>query len=123
MPVRVEFDGRLIRATISETFGPQDLQELVTGLRQVEDRCAVFPPRLADLRTVRKVPLRASDILGAVELRRAQVLPNDIRTAILVSLPLQVGYARMFQTLLNHRQIEVRIFSDEAEALAWLLPD
>jgi hypothetical protein len=35
-------------------------------------------------------------------------------------MPMHVGFARMFQILFDHPQIEVQLFATPAEAEAWL---
>lgn len=44
--------------------------------------------------------------------------PNDFKSAIIVSTPVQRGMARMFQSLNDNPRITIRIFDDEAAALA-----
>jgi hypothetical protein len=43
-----------------------------------------------------------------------------VRTALVAVTPVQLGIARMFQTLNDHPLIELRVFSDREAAVAWL---
>jgi hypothetical protein len=52
--------------------------------------------------------------------RREAVLNHPIKSAFAAKLGLQVGFARMFQTLNNHKDIEIRIFADQKSAFQWL---
>jgi hypothetical protein len=44
-----------------------------------------------------------------------------VKSAIVAPMPVQVGFARMFQILNDHPQIEVQLFATLAEAEAWLV--
>jgi len=57
---------------------------------------------------------------GLTEKLRTIQLPQIVKSAILTSNPLQYGIARMFQSILEHPQIKIEIFSNEEEACKWL---
>jgi len=47
-------------------------------------------------------------------------LKNYIKSAIVANNPSQFGFARMFQTLNDNPQIEIRIFPAAESAMEWL---
>jgi len=55
------------------------------------------------------------------ERRRTVALQHPIRSAIVAPTPVSFGFARMFQTLNDHPQIAISIFSTVEAAEAWLV--
>jgi hypothetical protein len=56
------------------------------------------------------------------ERTRSRPLAAPVLSAIVVSQPVQLGYARMFQTLNEHPRVTMRIFEDVVAAREWLVP-
>ena len=85
-------------------------------------RNVVYPLRAQALERAQKQlsELTGDDIQNFARRRRETRYPNPFRNAILAPQPVQYGYARMFQTLIDHPDITTQVFSDEAAALAWL---
>jgi hypothetical protein len=50
------------------------------------------------------------------EHRKAQTLANPVKSAAVAPQPVHVGFARMFQTLNEHPQITIEIFSSLRDA-------
>lgn len=98
----------------------QDIQSLVNDFATIEQQSGVIPNRLIDLRQVADMDISYGDILGYAEAWKARTLANPFKCAIVASLPVHMGFARMYQTLQNHPQIEVQIFPTAALAEAWL---
>jgi hypothetical protein len=57
-------------------------------------------------------------MLTYIERRRTQRFANSIKSAVVASRPVQVGFARMYQTLNTNPQVEIQIFAALAEAEA-----
>lgn len=98
----------------------EDIQRLAADILELERRLPVIPHRLTDLRPASAMLVSFPDILALARIRKEQIFPNCFRSALLVDTPVQMGYARMFQNLNDHPQIALQVFTDEAEARAWL---
>jgi len=63
---------------------------------------------------------RGHDVQLLAKRRKASRLRNSVRSAYVVRTRAYFGMVRMFQTLNDHPQIEIRIFAETEEAEAWL---
>jgi hypothetical protein len=120
MAIEVEEEPGLFRLIFTGMLSDADLIEVGRLAAVLEDGRDVFPNRLADLTQAQGVSLSFNGILGLAEKRRVKDFPNPFRTAILVTNDVQRGFARMFQTLMDHPQVTIRIFDNAAAAMAWL---
>ena len=123
MGVEVAMHGPLLRMRFFDVLTHADLAGLADEMLAYEARLPVTPSRLSDLTAVTRMDVGFSEMLAFVERRRVVGPRQPIRSALLVAEAVQFGIARMFQTLNDHPQVTVRIFRDEAEALAWLGED
>lgn len=76
--------------------------------------------RMTDLTEVERFEVAYRDIFQLADRRKRRPHTRDVKVAAIARQPEQVGMARMFQTLSEHPQIEIRIFDSRAEALDWL---
>ena len=106
------FTGSLTRA---------DLEALLAETDRLEKKTGCVPNRLADFRPTTEFEVNYEIIQALTSFRRERRFANPFKTAILTANSVQHGYARMFQTLEDNPQIQIRIFSDEAAARSWLL--
>jgi hypothetical protein len=109
----------LIRVRLFGVLIDQDLRDIVAAAMDLE-RTPPIPPRITDMTGVTDLQVAYPDILRLAEQRRALRFPNDFKSAIMVSGTAQMGMARMFQTLNDNPQITIGIFTDAAQALAWV---
>ena len=79
--------------------------------------------RVTDLTGIEELNFGYLDVDALAQTRRSLRFIAPIRSAVVASRPLHVGYARMFQTLNDNPAIEVRILGSMDEALAWLRAD
>lgn len=120
MPYRLTAEKALFRLVFIDELNAQDLVALAEAIAELERTRSVAPNRLIDLSQVADPQLTYAAMLDFVECRKAQWLPNRVKSAIVVSHSVQLGFARMFQILNDHPQIVVEIFPTMAEAEAWL---
>lgn len=76
--------------------------------------------RMTDLTEVERFDVVYRDIFQLADRRKRRPHTRNVKVAAIARQPEQIGMARMFQTLSEHPQIEVRIFDTREEALAWL---
>jgi hypothetical protein len=120
LSVEITIGPGFIRATLSGTLTGEDLVRLAAAADEIGPGRDPVPPRLTDLTGVREMQIAYPDVKALADRRRALTFPNAFKSAILVRTPVQMGMARMFQTLNDNPQISIQIFEDEAAALIWL---
>ncbi|HEX2854014.1 MAG TPA: hypothetical protein VHO24_12310 [Opitutaceae bacterium] len=80
----------------------------------------VSPDRITDMSRVSGITLDFTAMEAFAAKRRNAPLKNRVKSAIVAPQPLQFGFARMYQTLNENRDIVIELFRDEASALQWL---
>jgi hypothetical protein len=120
MPYRVSYDTQLVVIVLSGELVPADLDAAADEVLAIEDNGRNTPPRLSDLRDVTDASIGYADMARLAERARTRPLSADVRSAIVVAQPVQLGFARMFQILNEHPRVTIRIFDDDQTARAWL---
>jgi hypothetical protein len=120
MPYHITKEPDLLRVVFFDNLTPQDLLSLADAIAAIEQAQPVALNRLADLTQVSGPELTYAAMLAFVERRKAQRLANPVKSAIVAPTPVHVGFARMFQILNDHPQIEVEVFATVEAAEAWL---
>jgi len=120
MPFSISTVDGVIRIVLSGTLAAEQLVRMANALVEVEAVCHVCPHRVTDLTGVTRFEVGFDEMSELARRRREMSPANPIRSAIVASTPVQVGFARMFQTLNDHPRITLRIFSDLDAALAWI---
>lgn len=109
-----------VRVRMFGTLTARDLVEMQKAAERIEEGRDPVPNRLADMRDVTELQITYPDVSGLADARRAGKYATRFKSAIVVGNPVQSGMARMFRTLVDHPQIAVEVFTDEAAALDWL---
>lgn len=123
MPFHMTSEPAFFLVAFFDPLTRHDLQAAADAIAAIEGTLPLTPHRLTDLRQVSETELTYADMLAFVERRKTRRLANPIKSAIVASRPVQMGFARMFQILNDHPQIEVQVFDTMAEARAWLIAD
>jgi len=110
----------LFRLRLFGTLTEQDLVDIGAAADLMERSHERMPNRLADMTGVTRVEIDYEAVKALANRRRVLKFPNPFRSAIVVGSPVQMGIARMFQTLMDNPQITVEIFDSEAAAMEWL---
>jgi hypothetical protein len=95
----------------------------VTELIRIEATHPVMKNRILDLTALDAIDAGFADVEAVAKRRRELKLATPIRSAMIAVRPIQVGYARMFQTLNDNPKIEMRIVQTMDEALLWILSE
>jgi hypothetical protein len=119
MPFEItdEHDYMLIRLHGAVTG--DELLQAARGMRTIEAQHHSIN-RVTDLTSIEELNFDYLDVEALAQIRRSLHFDAPIRSAIIASRPLHVGYARMFQTLNDNPAIEVRIVGTMDEAVGWL---
>lgn len=120
MPFQIITEPELLRVVITGRLTRDEVVAVGLAVREIEAACAGVPNRLTDVSGVEMNDLTGDDIQNFARRRREVRYPNPFRNAIFAPQPVQFGYARMFQTLVDHPDIDTQVFNDEAAAMAWL---
>jgi hypothetical protein len=120
MAVECSYDAPWIRVRFNGAITGADLNDVAGFIRDVESRTSPAPDRVVDIGVNTTLAIRFGEVAGLADQRRAIVLANPIRTAVVAHSAAQQGYARMFQTLNDHPLITIQVFRDLAAAEAWL---
>jgi type II secretory pathway component HofQ len=123
MGISVTRQGGVLRIVMRGVLTKEDFSRFVGEVERLESASVPWPDRFTDLTGLQRIDIGFDDMAGLAQRRREIAVPNALRSAIAARDPVQLGYARMFQTLNDHPQIQVRVFPDEAQALAWLSED
>jgi hypothetical protein len=120
MPFEIAMEDSVLVITLHGTFTGRDLHELFGAVREAEGRLSFSPNRLTDLTDATGPDINHHDIAEMVQLARFVLYQNSHKSAIVAPGLLQYGFARMYQLLTNHPQIEVGVFRDIPTAQVWL---
>jgi len=120
MPYQLTEEAAFVRVVFFDDMTGHDLRSLADLVAAIERERAVAPNRLTDLSQITGAQLTYTEVFDFVEHRKRQQLANSVKSAIVAPRPVQLGFARMFQTLNDHPQIEIQIFPTLAAAEAWL---
>jgi hypothetical protein len=124
MSFEIRREQDVIRIVFSGIFTNQDLLRGGMELAELEESSPTLPNRIVDVRAVERIEIDFAGMFGVAEARRRREYGNAFKTAILADGLVHYGFARMFQTLNDHRQIVIAIFGSDEDARAWLtLPD
>ena len=102
------------------TVAPADLAEMVNRAVEVEKRHPEGIHRITDFRDVEVFNVQYASVSDFAKKRREETFARVLKSAIVADRPVALGFARMYQTILNHPQIELRIFPTMEEAEAWV---
>jgi|APFre7841882654_1041346.scaffolds.fasta_scaffold106955_2 hypothetical protein len=97
----------------------EDLERLFAEMEKAENTAPVALNRVTDATDVLFFEIHSDPVTALTERRRTVRLKNTIKSAIIVRREVALGYARLFQMLHDHPQIEIRTVNNREEALNW----
>jgi hypothetical protein len=121
MPYSIDTSNEFAKVTYIGTLDNKDIQGVLREGLKTDGKELKVTNRLEDMRKLKGIKIGFEDLMGFTENIRTIQLPQSVKTAILTGNPLQYGIARMFQSILVHPQMKIKIFTDEEEAHKWLL--
>ncbi len=120
MPFAITIEPEYLLLTLTGELTEQDLVGIAAAADEIEGPANPVPHRMTDMTGVTDLKIAYPDVQALAKVRRMRMFPNAFKSAIVVGSPAQLGMARMFQTLNDNPQITIRIFNDQASALAWI---
>jgi hypothetical protein len=120
MPFEITTQGGIFRARLFGVVTGEDLVRFAAEIGTLEDAAPETMDRVTDITETESFDINYSDVLALAIQRRARRFDRPVRSALVARQPVAVGFARMFQTLNDNPQIEIRIVESAEAALAWL---
>jgi hypothetical protein len=120
MPYTVAMDGPIMRIALRDVLTTAELFQMLDAVEQIENAADVTPSRIADLLGLSTAVIDFPALYSIAERRRSFTPKNPIRTAMVATSAVAVGYARMFQTLMTNPHITLEIFDAMDDAERWL---
>lgn len=120
MPYHFTAEPGLLRVVLFGAVTGAELQSLAAELEKIEQALPVTPNRLTDLSQLSGSELSFPDVFAIADRRKAQKIANPVKSAFVAPNAVNIGFARMYQTLNDHPQIEIQIFSSLEDAETWL---
>jgi hypothetical protein len=121
MQYAIDANEREWRLTLSGTMADRDLLDLEGLIMGIDESSSVAPNWLVDLRPLSNIEIDYRSVSRFAHVLGRCSLMNTERVALLAGIPIQYGFARMFQILSENWQVEVGLFENEKDALNWLL--
>ena len=120
MPFEIEKHERLVMLRLTGRVSRNDFHEIAKLAEEIDQAGATAPNRLTDLSGMESIELGFVEMESFARKRRSVRIPHRVRSAIFAPDPLHYGYARMFQTLNDHPDIDIAVFTDWNAALVWV---
>jgi hypothetical protein len=120
MPFEITIQCDIIFFRLYGVVTAADLDQIASDVEVMEDSLPIAMDRITDITSVERfdVGFPAVNILAS-RLRDRQ-FPRTIKSAIIVAEAVQFGLARMYQTLNENPQMEIRIVHSLNEARDWI---
>ena len=120
MPVAFELIGELYHVTFSGVLSVADLARTAEEMKSIDAIFARSPSRIVDMSGITGVSIGFDAISELAEVRSTSTVQNPVKSALVAPGQLQMGFARMFQTLNRHPEVTTQVFRDRESALSWL---
>lgn len=118
MPFEITVATGCILTRLFGAVTPADLSALAEQMAAIETRHPAAN-RLTDLTAVDSFDFDFTAVSALADRRRGLEFPAPLKSAIVAVKPVAIGFTRMFQTLNDNPQVEIRIVSSREEAEAW----
>ncbi len=119
MAVDISMIDGVVHVTFAGDVTNLDLEKIADAATTYEGG-PVVPHRVTDMSGAIGLHLNFESVWTLASKRRVLQFPNSFKSAIVAPQPSQLGFARMFQTLNDNRQITIQIFPDKGSALKWI---
>lgn len=120
MPFSTRIDDGVLYTALFGHVTSGDLRDLIEVVADIERSMPEAPSRVTDLRGISGRDLGFAAVVDMVDRRRRDPPRNPVRSAIVATSLVTIGFARMFQTLNDTPKVTVEIFSTPEEADRWV---
>ena len=119
MPYEITDRGGYMHVKMRGAITGIELERFSADVDRIEDAMEVSVDRVTDITAIEAFGIGFPEILTLAEHRRKRVFTRPVKSALIALLPEQIGFARMFQTLNDNPQIELRIVGSLHDAEEW----
>ena len=119
MSFEIQHRSNFLLVRLLAQVNSADLAAIAAEVMALEAAMPVPPNRVVDMTSVEALDLNFASMLKVVEKVRVRPLANPVKSALIARRPLEIGFARMFQSLNDHPQIEIRIVESLEAAERW----
>jgi hypothetical protein len=123
VPFEITNQGTFLFGRLQGTVTASDLYQLANDTEAMENSIPEAMDRICDMTAAERFDVGFQAVNALAQRRRVRKFSKRVKSAIIVADLVQLGIARMYQTLNDNPQIEVRIFRSIAEAKEWFLTD
>jgi hypothetical protein len=120
MPIDVTPTGDYLSVRVYGVITAADLLNYSLTTEAFERQSGHALDRISDVTGVEKFELSHRDVFEFADRRKRQHLPGIARTAIIATEPIQIGLSRMYQTMTENPNLEIKIVNSLAQAREWL---
>lgn len=120
MPFEITNLGNHFLVKLYGVLTPDDLTRLAVEAEVAEDSVPEALDRITDMGAVERFDIGFPSVRTLAERRKKRAFSRPVKSALIAREPVQVGLARMFQSLNTNPMIEIRIVSSMQEAEEWL---
>jgi len=120
MPIDVELTGSYLSVRLYDVVTPAELLSYARSAEEFEQQHGGPLNRITDLTGVVRFEIGYREIFDFAD-RRKRGWPTEPSKSVIIAIePVQIGMARMFQTMSSHPNLDIRIVNSHADAQAWL---
>ena len=119
MPFELTTSGDVLFARVFGVFTAPELNHLAAEAEIAEASHPVSLDRITDLTAVERFEVGFREIYYFAIRRSVQRFSRVVKSAIVVQEPVQFGIARLYETLNENPQIQIRIVRSVTEATEW----
>jgi hypothetical protein len=123
MPYCIQAESRLLRVTYTGHVTEAELFETARELAALRATYERQPDQLTDYSGIETQDTNFELLQPISAELKKRVFLNEFRVALLAPTPVSFGLARMFQSLIDHPKIYMKIFKSHDEAEKWLAPE
>jgi hypothetical protein len=120
MPIDVTHAGEYLFVRLYGTVTAADLLHYSQASETHEREAGHAMSRISDLTSVDRFDVSHRDVFEFADRRKREHQPGVARSAIIANEPIQIGLARMYQTLTENPNLEIRIVHSLADAHEWI---
>ncbi len=121
MAIQIEYNNDCLRVVFSDTVDINETNKMLDEIEPLERvRALKCLDRIADLRLVKKFDLNYSHVYNIAQRRKLIKFRERFKSALVVNSDYAMGFARMFQTVNDHPDIDMQIFKTIEDAEEWI---
>src|SRR3954470_11599384 len=110
MPFQITNKGDYFFSWFFGVITPEELDRFADEAEAAEDSVPASIDRITDLSAVERFDVGYAAINALAKRRRQRRFTKTVKSAIITRDATQLGIARMFQTLNDHPQIDIRLW-------------